>query len=211
RGTNNDALRPKSVSVNIRWVRYGRPAAEALRSAISQAKGDEPLAPVTIVVPSNYVGVATRRLLASGALGSVCGRGIGVAAVSFVTVYRLAELLGSAQLAGSGRRPVSTPVIAAALRSALTSQPGIFAPVAGHAATETALVAAYRELRDLSDGALDALAGSSDRAADVVRLHLTARSSLAAEFYDEEDLLHPAAEALQKDGTSASPLGTATV
>ena len=109
----------------------------------------------------NYVGVATRRLLASGALGSICGRGIGVAAVSFVTVYRLAELLGSAQLAGSGRRPVSTPVIAAALRSALTREPGIFAPVAGHAATETALVEAYRELRDLSDGALDALARSS--------------------------------------------------
>ena len=30
-------------------------------------------------------------------------------------------------------------MIAAALRSALTREPGIFAPVAGHAATETAL------------------------------------------------------------------------
>ena len=104
------------MSVNIRWVRYGRPAAEAVRSAISQAKGDEPLAPVSVVVPSNYVGVATRRLLASGALGPVSHRGIGVAAVSFVTVYRLAELLGSTRLAAGGRRPVSTPVIAAALR-----------------------------------------------------------------------------------------------
>jgi hypothetical protein len=166
---------------------------------------------VTIVVPSNYIGVATRRLLASGALGSVCGRGIGVAAVSFVTVYRLAELLGSAQLAGSGRRPVSTPVIAAALRSALTTQPGIFAPVAGHAATETALVAAYRELRDLSDGALDALAKSSDRAADVVRLHRAARASLESAFYDEEDLLKSATEALQKDEAAAGRLGTVIV
>ncbi len=199
------------MGIAIRWVRYGRPAAEELRSAISLAKGDEPLAPVTIVVPSNYVGVATRRLLASGALGSVCGRGIGVAAVSFVTVYRLAELLGSSQLAGSGRRPVSTPVIAAALRSALTSQPGIFAPVAGHAATETALVAAYRELRDLSEGALNALARSSDRAADVVRLHRTARASLESEFYDEEDLLTSAAEALRKDETAARRLGTVIV
>jgi hypothetical protein len=192
-------------------VRYGRPAAEELRAAISAAKGDQPLAPVTIVVPSNYVGVATRRLLASGALGSVCGRGSGVAAVSFVTVYRLAELLGSAQLAGSGRRPVSTPVIAAALRSALTREPGIFAPVAGHAATETALVAAYRELRDLSDGALDALARSSERAADVVRLHRAARAGLVAEFYDEEDLLDSAAEELQKDETAADRLGPVLV
>jgi len=76
------------MGIDIRWMRYGRPAAEELRASISLAKGDEPLAPVTIVVPSNYVGVATRRLLASGSLGSVCRRGIGVAAVSFVTVDR---------------------------------------------------------------------------------------------------------------------------
>jgi ATP-dependent helicase/nuclease subunit B len=199
------------MGIDIRWVRYGQPAAEELRASINLAKGDEPLAPVTIVVPSNYVGVATRRLLASGSLGSVCGRGIGVAAVSFVTVYRLAELLGSAQLAGSGRRPVSTPVIAAALRSALTKDPGIFAPVAGHAATETALVAAYQELRDLSESALDALAKSSARAADVVRLHRAARASLVAEFYDEEDLLESAAEALRRDGTASGRLGTLIV
>ena len=63
----------------------------------------------------------------------------------------MAELLGSSPLSGAGRRPVSTPVIAAALRAALADRPGIFAPVAGHAATETALIAAYRELRDLSE------------------------------------------------------------
>ena len=100
----------------VQWVRYGREAAEELRATISAAKGDEPLAPVTIVVPSNYVGVASRRLLASGTLGAICDRGTGIAAVSFVTVYRLAELLGSTQLAAQGRRPVSTPVLAAAMR-----------------------------------------------------------------------------------------------
>jgi len=49
---------------------------------------------------------------------------------------------------------------------------------------------AYRELRDLSDGALDALAQSSDRAADVVRL-IERPGQLESEFYDEEDLLDP--------------------
>ncbi|HEY2215615.1 MAG TPA: hypothetical protein VGH31_11200, partial [Acidimicrobiales bacterium] len=71
------------MSIDIQWVRYGRPAAEALHSTISVAKGDEPLAPVSVVVPSNYVGVATRRLLAAGTLGSISTRGNGVAAVSF--------------------------------------------------------------------------------------------------------------------------------
>jgi hypothetical protein len=188
------------MSVDVRWVRYGRPAAEALRAAISGAKGDEPLEPVTVVVPSNYVGVATRRLLASGTLGPMSTRGTGVAAVSFVTVYRLAELLGSPGLIGAGRRPVSTPVIAAALRATLAEAPGIFKPVAGHAATESSLVAAYRELRDLSDGALESLASRSDRASDVVRLHRMARQSLESSFYDEGDLLDAATAFVRKGG-----------
>jgi hypothetical protein len=199
------------VDLGVRWVRYGRPAGEALRAEISAAKGDKPLTPVSVVVPSNYVGVATRRMLASGALGPVCNRGTGIAAVSFATVYRMAELLGSARLAGSGRRPVSTPVIAAALRGALARQPGIFAPVADHAATETALIAAYRELRDLSDGALDALANGSDRAADVVRLHRTAHASLEVEFYDEEDLLDAAVDVLRADEGAGLRLGAVIV
>jgi ATP-dependent helicase/nuclease subunit B len=199
------------VSIDLNWVRYGRPAAEELRSAVVGAKGAEPLAPVSVVVPSNYVGVATRRLLASGALGPTCHRGTGMAAVSFVTVYRLAELLGSAHLAGGGRRPVSTPVIATAMRSALNEQPGMFAPVAQHAATESALVSAYRELRDLSDGALDALAGRSARARDVVRLHRAARRRLAPTFYDEEDLLAAAAHAVHTDPVAEGRLGAVIV
>ncbi len=199
------------MSVHVTRVRYGTPAAEALRSAVSAAKGDRPLAPVTVVVPSNYVGVATRRLLASGVLGSVCGTGIGVAAVSFVTVYRMAELLGSSPLSGAGRRPVSTPVIAAALRAALADRPGIFAPVAGHAATETALIAAYRELRDLSDGALDALARRSDRAADVVRLQRAARRHLVSDWYDEEDLIDAAVETLRAGGAALRAMGPVIV
>jgi ATP-dependent helicase/nuclease subunit B len=195
------------VSVEVQWVRYGREAAEELRSTIAAAKGGEPLAPVTIVVPSNYVGVASRRLLASGTIGPICDRGAGVAAVSFVTVYRLAELLGSIRLAAQGRRPVSTPVLAAAMRGALTREPGIFAPVAGHAATETALVAAYRELRDLSDGALNALARRSARAADVVRLHRAARTSLERTYYDEEDLLDSAADTVRSDAAAVRRLG----
>ena len=165
------AAEPTETSnLTARWVPYGRGAAEALRETIAAAKGSEPLAPVTVVVPSNHVGVATRRLLASGRVGAVCGRGVGLAAVSFLTTYRLAELLGSAALAAEGRRPVSTPVIAAAVRSALASAPGMFEPVATHPATESALVASYRELRDLPPGALDQLTRSGRPGAQVVRL-----------------------------------------
>jgi len=177
--------------------------------AVADAKAGEPLAPVTVVVPSNHVGVASRRLLASGALGPVCGAGPGLVAVTFLTVYRLAELLGAAGLATQGRRPVSTPVIAAALRAALAEDPGVFGPVATHPATETALVAAYRELRDVSTDALDRLATAGERAADVVRLHRAARARLARSFYDEEDLLDAATAAVGAGG--AAPLGRLVV
>ncbi|MHB8463388.1 MAG: PD-(D/E)XK nuclease family protein [Acidimicrobiales bacterium] len=191
----------------VDWVAYGRPAAEALRVAIGEAKGDEPLAPVTVVVPANHVGVSTRRLLASGVLGPVCSRGVGLVGVSFLTVYRVAELLGAPGLAASGRRPVSTPVIAAAVRAALVADPGVFAPVASHPATEAALVATYRELRDLSSSALDTLATRSRRANDVVRLHRFARAWLVPNWYDEEDLMASAVTELH----GAAALGTVIV
>jgi RecB family exonuclease len=194
----------------VETVPYGRGAAEALRARVGAIKGADPLAPVTIVVPSNHVGVATRRLLASGMLGPISARGVGLAAVTFVTPYRLAELLGAPALAGAGRRPVSTPVIAAALRAALADNAGLFAPVAQHDATETALVAAYRELREVSEQGLDAIAATGPRAADVVRLHRAARTRLEHDWYDEQDLMTAAVETL-RSSKAAAQLGKVVV
>lgn len=181
------------MALRVVWSSYGREAALALRDAVAQAKGGEPLAPVTVVVPSNHVGVASRRLLASGELGPVAGTGVGLAAVTFVTVYRLAELLGAAALAGQGKRPVSTPVLAAAIRAELAKDAGLFGPVKDHPATESALVSTYRELRDCSPAALDALARTSKRAREVVRIHRATRERLEERWSDEEDLLDAAA------------------
>ncbi len=199
------------MPVDVAWVSYGPPALSALREAITAGKADDALAPVTVVVPSNHVGVATRRLLASGTHGPISPSGAGLAAVSFLTVYRLAELLGAGRVAAGGRRPVSTPVIAAALRSALERDPGVFAPVAQHPATESALVAAYKELRDVSPGALDALAAQKGKVADVVRLHGAARSLLHPRFSDEEDLLAAACAELDSPPGTEAKIGTVVV
>ncbi|MGH9066141.1 MAG: PD-(D/E)XK nuclease family protein, partial [Acidimicrobiales bacterium] len=101
--------------------------------------------------------------------------------------------------------------IAAAIRAALAEEPGVFAPVAANAATEAALVGAYRELRDLSGEALDALAAQGRRAGDVVALHHRARGRLAPGFYDEEDLMDAAAEVLAGGSGAGSDLGTVVV
>jgi RecB family exonuclease len=135
---------------------------------------------------------------------------VGLAAVTFVTPYRLAELLGAAPLASTGRRPVSTPVLAAAMRDVLLTDPGVFGPVAHHPATEAALVAAYRELRDVTPKALRALGTRSPRARDVVRLHLAARDRLEPEWYDEEDLMSAAAASLDA-GMHEGALGAVVV
>ncbi len=198
------------TSASGQWVRYGTEAAAALRVEISRIKAQEPLAPVTVVVPSNQVGVSTRRLLASGAAGSISGAGPGLIGITFVTPYRLAELLGAPSLAAQERRPVSVPVLGAAVRQALASEPGAFGPVAAHAATETALVAAHRELRDLDPEALSALAASSTRAGEVVRVHRAARALLAERWYDEEDLMAAAATAVL-NGQAPPDLGAVVV
>jgi len=194
--------------IDLRLVPYGPPALAALREAVARAKVDDLLAPTTVLVPSNHVGVTARRRLAAGPLGP---RGRGLAGATFLTPHRLAELLGAATLAGQGRRPVSTPVLAAAVRAALATEAGLFAAVADHPATEAALVASYRELRDVPPAALSALAGAGPRAAEVVRIHRAARAALAERWYDEEDLLAAATDRLAGEPRAGAELGTVVV
>jgi ATP-dependent helicase/nuclease subunit B len=197
------------VPITVVPTAYGRNASQALRDAVARAKRSDVLAPVTVVVPTNSVGVSARRRLASGELGAVSSVGRGVVAVTFLTVYRLAELLGAAELAAAGRRPVSTPVVASAVRRALAREPGLFAPVADHPATEEALVAAHRELADLDAAQLDLLAAHAQRRTrEVVRLHRSTKSLLQREWHDEHDLME-VATALVASGTPlARELGT---
>src|SRR5438093_151553 len=92
----------------IHTVEPGRAALARLREVIAAAKAGDPLAPVTVAVPSGYAGLSARRLLASGALGP-CGAGDrpGIANARFLAFDRVAELLGAPALAAAGRRPLS--------------------------------------------------------------------------------------------------------
>jgi ATP-dependent helicase/nuclease subunit B len=205
------AVRSPAMPIELVPVPYGPDASRALHAAVAAAKAGDPLAPVTVVVPTNYVGVAARRLLGGGTLGRVTEGGVGIAGVTFLTVYRLAELLGAPRLAASQRRPVSTPVLAAAVRAVLADAPGRFRPVAEHPATEAALVAAHRELSALDDAALDALVRTGPRAADVVRISRRVRASLAADWYDERDLMDAAAVEIEAGVPLLGDLGAVVV
>ena len=167
------------MSVELVTVPYGLAAAQALRDAVAAGKQGDPLAPVTVVVPTNYVGVAARRMLGSGALGQVTDRGVGIAGVTFLTVYRVAEMLGAPRLAAAGRRPVSTPVLGAAVRGVLAREPGMFAR--GRRAPRHRAGARRRVPRAVAvrrHRARPARARER-RAAEVVRVYRAARRALA--------------------------------
>lgn len=165
----------------------GPEAVRLLQQVVAARQADDALAPVTVVVPSNYAALSLRRRLAAAARGLVN--------VGFLTLARVAELLGSPALARAGRRPLSPAVLAHTVRWALATDPGALKEVAHHPATERAVARAYTDLRNLSPPALAALARRSDRSGDVVRLVQAVRARLAPDWYDTVDLLAAAAAA----------------
>ena len=181
---------------------YGAAAYDSLRHTVARLKGADPLAPVTLVVPTNVCGLTARRALARG-YGTAH---TGIAGLTVATLPRLAELLAAPLLTSSGRRPVTGPILAAAWRHALADDPGPFAPVAAHPATVRALVEAHRTLRDLSPRALDDVRSTSTLAAHMVALHRTVCARLADRWYDTTDLLRAAAGAPAASLTSVGTL-----
>jgi RecB family exonuclease len=172
------------------WTDYGPPAYDALRAAVAVAKRRDPLAPVTVLVPTNLCGVLVQRALAHG-----FGARRGIAGLEVLTVDRIADRLAAPVLVGSGRRPITEAVLAAAWRRVLAADPGAFAPVAGHPSTVRALADAHRELREVDGAGLDALRAGGPITADLVRLHRRVVELLRPGWYDTADLRRVAATA----------------
>ena len=169
-------------------VGFGAEAREALAQFVARAKAADPLAAVTVVVPSNYTGLSLRR-----ELGGTSG---GVAVLETLTIAELADRLGGSLLQRYGRRPVSDMAVAAAMRIALGEDPGPFGSVAGHHQTARALGRTYLELRDLSASQLEVVTSKSPRAGGVVNICRRVRASLRPGWYDEFDLMSAAADQL---------------
>ena len=180
------------MTVAVRLTPYGPPAFEALCEVIEASRAEQGhiLAPATVLVPTGQVGIGTRRALARR----------GIIGVECLTLGQFAETLAGAAMAAEGRRAESAAVLAGAVRQALqTPAGGIFSPVREHAATEQALLEAHRELRDLGDGDLAALARASRRAHDVVGINRAVRRILAGGgWHDERDLVDAATMLLRR-------------
>lgn len=181
----------------IDLVPYGRTAEAALLARIGACKKDDPLAAVTVIVPSNYSGLSVRRSLAAQRP---------LVNVHFQVLARLAELLGAPRLVAEGRRPLTPWIAVMSVRAALAEDPGVFAEVASHPSTARELHRTFRELREAGPSSLGSVAGSSRRAADVVRLYQRFRE-LTAGYFDEYDLLESAAAHFRADSAVAREAG----
>lgn len=168
----------------------------ALAAAIATAKGDDPLAPVTVIVPTNATGVTARRWLAR----QPAPWGHGVAGVDMLTLGRVAELLAGPVLAGAGRRPVSGPVLELTLAELLRRDPGGFGAVAGHGSTVEALRELHEEVRLAGAGAANRLAGASARGRVAAQVSQRLTTALEADWYDTADLLGTAASVVAGGG-----------
>ena len=145
----------------------------------------DPLAPVTVIVPSHTAGLQLRRRLA--ALAPFAG-------VRFETLPRIAELLAAGHLAEAGRAPLARPIGDYLAEVIARGSRGALAQVGDLPGYARALRRIFRRLRrggvrnssDVRGGVY------GDQFAEILRLYDRFRQE-SARFYDEEDLLDEAA------------------
>ena len=191
------------ASVELLLAPAGRAFTIAVDAAVREAQRDDPLRPITVIVPSNTAGLSLRRLLGSNLLERTGpSERAGIANVGFATPFQFASTLAAGRLAAEGQRPLTTAVLAAAVRDELARNPGRFAAVAQHSATEAALVRAYAELTELSPAERAFLTERcSARTAEVIGFVETVSRHLSDpartnRYHDEFAVLAAAAESL---------------
>ncbi|WP_322795501.1 PD-(D/E)XK nuclease family protein [Tepidiforma sp.] len=173
-------------------------ARQRLKELLAEFKAADPLAPVTVVVPSNQVGLDVRRALA---------RESALVNVRFLVVERAAELVAAGRLNAQGLRPRSKWRWLETLREAAVAERGRLAAVAEHPATLRRLAGAAADLRAAGEDVLRAIEESGDAlAAETVRVVRRAEAE-AADSYDDHRLVEEAAAALLEGAAAGRELG----
>ncbi len=175
------------------------PSLDEMLAGIAAGRAADPLAPVTVICPSHLSALQLRRRLAELTP---------FAAVRFETLPRLAELIGAGRLAAAGPRPMARPIgDHLAERVAAQALPPLD-PIRDLPGFARALRRLFARLRRGGLRGGEPLPASVDDAhlAEVVRLYGLWREGIAA-FYDEDDLLDAAADAIEEDPARAAELG----
>ncbi|WP_165802571.1 PD-(D/E)XK nuclease family protein [Arthrobacter sp. Bz4] len=151
-----------------------------LAAHITEAKVSDPLAPITVLVPSHAAGLDVTRYL-----GRTLNNGAGSVGVRAYTLKDLASEVVAADPSMIGRQPLPVPVRQAAISRALTDNPGDFHQVADQPATARAITRTA-PLLDSIHSDYDAVCPGLVR--EVLRIHRTALMSLEDRWYTDHDL-----------------------
>lgn len=168
------------MTLHLARVQPGEEAEAWLDARLEELKGGDPLAPVTVVTPNGYAGLALRRRLAAR----------GTANVRSLPLARLAEQAGAISLARAGRLPAGGPVEEAAVRRAVLEAGGL-GDQSGHRAVVQTVRSLFRDIDAvaLGEGELKAIAGRGPLARLAVEAYGRYRALLAAAgLYDSSDL-----------------------
>jgi hypothetical protein len=158
-------------------------------SEIADGRQRDPLAPVTVVVPSHASGLQLRRRLALGAA---------YAAVRFETLPRLAELIAAGHLAAEGRSPLARPIGDYVAGEVALESATVFSRVRDLTGYARALRQVFRRLRRGGIRTSSDVGGTaSPELVETLRLYDLFRGRTES-FYDEEDLLDAAARAVRE-------------
>ena len=158
------------------------------RDFIGSLQRDDPLAPVTVVVPSWYAGFYLRQEL---------GRS-GIANVRFVTSYRLADLLGAPSRDRQEKSPLTAIIENASIRAVLEHAPGRLEAVSSHPSTQQSLRRTFQQLSRAPASTVERLAGRGGLTGEVADLYR--RFQVCTEnYYHGEDLALSAAEAVRNE------------
>ncbi len=179
---------------------FGPATLDALAELVADAQEGDPLAPVTVVVPSAPASVSVRRALGRRSR-------TGLANVRVLALPQLAELLATTAESASGRRPLTSTRSIAAVRAGLLEASPPLSRVPPSAAVEEALAATFTRLRDATEPELDALATRSVRAASVVDRFRDHRRRVEGHL-DRHDVLALAAAVARAGGQVVDELGT---
>jgi RecB family exonuclease len=183
------------------WVTYGGGATERLRAGIAAAQRGDPLQPVTVVTPSPGAAIVLRRRL---------GRD-GMAAVTFLALEQLAELLAARPLARAGRPVIVPELVTAGVRLALAGHTGALSEVADHPATEECLAEVVLDLSVVPEHDRRQLPGRLEGLpAEVASVAVAALDALAGHALDA-DLFAEATAEVGRRPEVADPLGSVIV
>lgn len=161
----------------------------ATLASIAARRRADPLSPLTVIVPTHAAGLHLRRRLA--ALGPF-------AAVRFETLPRIAELLAAGHLAAAGRSPLARPIGDYLTRCVAAESRGRLAPLAPLSGYARTLRQIFLRLRRGGIRASSEVKGApyGGHFAEVLRLYDLFREQ-TGRFYDREDLLDAAADAVR--------------